>query len=351
MIKVLIVEDSRVVSEYLEFILSSDPEINVIGNVSNGKAAIDFIRIQKPDVITMDINMPIMNGLEATRLIMCTDPIPIIIVSNSQNTKDRAITLEALETGALSVIEKPSGIGHPMEAEHARKLLSMVKLMAEIKVITRRPSKSLQLTKKNAPTIEGKSLHIEKPTNRKIVVVGVSSGGPQVLQKIFSSLTTKFPLPILVVQHIANGFLEGLVGWLDSSLSIPVQVAKQNETILSGHIYFAPNNYQMGIGSNGKIILSENQGQGGIFPSVAHLFSSVEMTFGAQSIAILLTGMGKDGATELRRLRDTGALTIAQDKESSMIYGMPGVAAELDAADYILNTDQIAELLVGMEDA
>jgi two-component system chemotaxis response regulator CheB len=349
MIKVLIVEDSRVVSEYLQYVLSFEPEISVIGNVSNGKAAIEFVSEHKPDVITMDVNMPIMNGLEATRVIMSTNPVPIIIVSGSQNTKDVAVSLEALAAGALSVVEKPAGIGHPQETEQRKKLISMIKLMAEVKVITRKPSKRVHVTKNQIPQKTGFALTNENLINRKIVAIGVSTGGPQVLQKIFSKLTSKFPCPILVVQHITTGFLEGLVTWLITTTKIPVYIATQNETMLPGHIYFAPNNYQMGVKGFGKIVLTENEANNGICPSVAHFFNSVEKEYGNKAIAIILTGMGRDGAVELKQLREAGALTIAQDKESALIYGMPGVAAEINAADFFLNTEQIAELLLKME--
>jgi len=349
MIKVLIVEDSRVVSEYLQYILSFEPEISVIGNVSNGKAAIEFVEKNKPDVITMDVNMPIMNGLEATRIIMSTNPVPIIIVSATENTKDVAVSLEALAAGALSVIEKPAGIGHPQETEERKKLISMIKLMAEVKVITRKPSKSIQISKNKTPQKTGFTPNFENLYNRKIVAIGVSTGGPQVLQKIFSNLTSKFPCPILVVQHITTGFLDGLVNWLNSATSIPVHIATQNETLSPGHIYFAPNNFQMGVKGFGKIILTENEANNGICPSVAHLFNSVEKEYGNKAIAIILTGMGRDGAVELKQLREAGALTIAQDKESALIYGMPGVAAEINAADFILNTEEIVDFLLKME--
>lgn len=349
MIKVLIVEDSRVVSEYMQYILSFEPEISVIGNVSNGKAAIEFVNKNKPDVITMDVNMPIMNGLEATGIIMSTNPVPIIIVSGIQNTKDVSVSLEALAAGALSVIEKPAGINHPQETEQRKKLISMIKLMAEVKVITRKPSKSVQVGKNQILKKTGFTPNSENLNNRKIVAIGVSTGGPQLLQTIFSKLTSKFPCPILVVQHITTGFLDGLVNWIDSTTTIPVHIATQNETLLPGHIYFAPNNYQMGVKATGKIALSENGANNGICPSVAHLFESVEREYGNMAIAIILTGMGRDGAVELKQLREAGALTIAQDKESAMIYGMPGVAADINAADFILNTQQIVDLLIKME--
>lgn len=356
MVKVLIVEDSRVVSEYLYYILSSDPKIQVIGNVSNGKQAIDFLRENKPDVITMDIDMPVMDGLEATRRIMSTTPVPIIVVTASRNAREVQTTMEALAAGALSVIEKPAGIGHPKEEEQREKLVTMVKIMAEVKVVTRRPHPIRKPVSIPAitpatgrPAGRKREPSIADFSKKKIVAVGLSSGGPTVLQTIFSKITEKFPLPIVVVQHITEGFLEGLVNWLGRIVMIPIHVAAEDETILPGHIYFAPDKHQMGLDNPGKIKLSKCKKKKNLCPSVAHLFSSIVNAYGKYSIAIILTGMGKDGAKELKMLRDAGSITIAQDKKSSLVHGMPGVAIKSGATDYVLNPEEIADILKEIE--
>ncbi|MBI9052903.1 MAG: chemotaxis-specific protein-glutamate methyltransferase CheB [Bacteroidales bacterium] len=347
MIKVLIVEDSRVVSEYLNYILSSDPEIQIVGNVSNGRQAIEFLKKKKPDVITMDIDMPIMDGLEATRIIMSTTPVPIIIVTASRNAKEVSISMEALAAGALSVEEKPRGIGHPDEEFQARKLIKIVKLMSEIKVVTRK----FYMINKSESKLDVKiSKHTIGDLNKKkIVVVGSSSGGPLVLQKIFSKITQEFPYPILVVQHIAVGFIDGLINWLRNTLLIPIQVATDNEVLKSGHIYFAPDHHQMGVSNSGKINLDKSDSYNGLCPSVAYLFKSVAEEYGKHAIGIILTGMGSDGANELKILKDAGSITIAQDKESSIVHGMPGVAIRLNAANYIMNPVEISDVLLNIE--
>ena len=211
MIKVLIVEDSKVASEYLQFILGADPSIQVIGIVGNGKLALEFLENNRPDVITMDIDMPVMNGLEATRHIMAIYPTPIIIVSASRNTSNTRIAMEALAAGALSVISKPKGMGHPDENEEIKKLITMVKLMSEIKVLTRRhPPKPIvterSVTKTTWPDIA--SL-----TKKKLIVIGVSSGGPPVLKQIFSGITSNFPIPILVVYTVSRVWHFTELGW------------------------------------------------------------------------------------------------------------------------------------------
>ena len=347
MVTVLIVEDSKVVSEYLEYIYTQDPEIKVIGNVRNGKEAIEFLVKKKPDVITMDIDMPVMDGLEATRRIMAKTPIPIVIVTASRNAREMKTSMEALASGALSIIEKPLGIGHKNEEKRRDKMIAMIKIMSEVKVITRKPqkwakTKVVHLTGKSAPSIKVLS-------QKKIIAIGVSSGGPEVLKRIFSGISDQFPIPILVVQHIADGFLEGMVDWLNSSTLIPIQVAKDQEVILPGHIYFGPNNYQIGIHGKKRIKLIKGDGSNNLCPSVKHLFESILIGYREESIALLLTGMGDDGSKELKNLHDAGAATICQDEKSALVFGMPGVAVRMGAADYIMNPDQIGVVLSEIE--
>ncbi len=347
MVNVLIVEDSRVVSEYLYYIFSKDPQIQVVGNVSNGRMAVDFLRDHKPDVITMDIDMPIMNGLEATRIIMSTNPVPILIVTASRNAQEVSTSIEAMAAGALAVIEKPVGIGHPKEEELAGRLLNMVKLMAGVKVVKR---------KAKAPAAAPRNPAVPRPglmpgTLRipEVVAIGVSSGGPQALQKVFAGISAKFPSPILVVQHIAAGFLDGLVNWLGNSAQIPLKIAEDGEKLLSGQVYFAPDHHHMCVTRNGRIQLLKASVNGGICPSVANLYKSVNEVYGNAACGIILTGMGSDGAQELKYMEESGALTIAQSKESSLIFGMPGVAVQLGAARYVLDAEEIGSVLVEME--
>ncbi|MBI9069596.1 MAG: chemotaxis-specific protein-glutamate methyltransferase CheB [Salinivirgaceae bacterium] len=346
MIKVLIVEDSRVVSEYLEFILSNDPAIEVIGNVSNGKAAIDFIENQKPDIITMDVDMPIMNGLEATRIIMSTNPIPIIVVTASRNSLEMNITMEALAAGALSVIDKPLGIGHQNEQERTEKLLSMVKVLSEVKVIRRIPKKNNKIAIQPSVKLQ---ISFKKFNNKKIVAVGISSGGPHVLERIFSKITSDFPYPIVVVQHITEGFIDGLAKWLNGLLQIPVHLAKLNESLLPGNMYFAPDKHHMQIRSLKVKLVTCGYEPGKLCPSVEQLFHSLSLNHAPDTIAMIMTGMGKDGAEELKLLREAGAITIAQNKESSLVHGMPGEAIKIGAAEYVLSPDEIANLLFEIE--
>jgi two-component system chemotaxis response regulator CheB len=349
-VKVLIVEDSPTVSLYLEYLLNSDPEIEVIGNVSNGKLAIEFVKKNKPDIITMDIDMPLMNGFDATRIIMSTTPVPIIIVTASRNAKKQNISMDALAAGALTVIQKPDDIKSDIETDQNKKMVSMVKIYSEVKVIQRRYSPRIEKIE-NPVTNVRKTITptVNRLQSRRYLAIGISTGGPEVLKKLFDSISEKFPLPIVVVQHITEGFLESMVVWLDTSSKVKIKVASHGERLLPGYVYFAPNQFQMGVRHN-KIELQKPDSKIKICPSAEHLFRSLLAENAHQTIAMLLTGMGSDGAKELKLLKDAGALTIAQDKESSLVYGMPEKAINLNGANYVLNPSQIIQILQNIED-
>lgn len=342
MIKVLIVEDSQVVQALLEHILTSDPEILVIGKVANGLEAIDFLADgNKPDVITMDIHMPKMNGFEATRQIMETKPVPIVIISASWNPEDVEKTFQALAAGAVAVLEKPMGLSHPNYDKMARNIVETVRAMSEVKVIRRwaqtrpRPQQPVQLDE----------TAVRRSREIRCVAMGVSTGGPSALQTIFSRLPADFAAPILVVQHITEGFLPGMVEWLQKNTNLKVLIAEQGQTPLAGNVYFAPDGLQMGIDQDGRIALREEIPEHGSCPSVSYLLRSVANVYGAQAIGVLLTGMGKDGARELKLLHEKGGITIAQDKDSSVVHGMPGEAIRLGGVTHILSPDEIAAVL------
>jgi len=345
MIKVLIVEDSPTVLNHLEFILNSDPGIKVIGKAKNGKKAIDYLeKHPKPDVVVMDIHMPEMDGIEATYRIMATRPVPIIIISNTANIKEKRISFRAIDAGAVTLFGKPDGVNSPKYKEDAKKFIEIVKLMSEVKVV-RRWTRLIE-KKEFTSVIQSKVIEKEKAEEIKIVAIGVSTGGPSVLQQILSLLPRDFPVPVLIVQHIAEGFLHTMVEWLSKISVLPLHIPVDGEEILSGHIYFAPENYHMGIRNKSKIILENNGKENNVCPSVSYLFRSIKKNFQANAVGVLLTGMGKDGAYELKLMKEEGATTIIQDKESSTVYGMPGAANELNAATLILSPQEIAETLV-----
>ncbi|MFI5329634.1 MAG: chemotaxis-specific protein-glutamate methyltransferase CheB [Desulfobaccales bacterium] len=336
-IKVLVVEDSPVVRDLLSYILSSEPGIQVIGAVATGEEAIRAAARLRPDLITMDVNMPGINGYEATRRIMETCPAPIIIVSASYDPQDLAKTFQAVEAGALTFLPPPLGIGHPEFRGRADELIRTIKLMSEIKVVRRWPKSP----PKPAPRIEVKP----SPKKIEVLALGASTGGPLVLKTILEGLGAGFPVPVLMVQHMSPGFVTGLAEWLQQSARFPVRVARDGEQILPGQAYLAPDGLHMGVDRFGRIELSNQAPVNGMRPAISSLFRSVTASYGPSAVGILLTGMGADGAAEMAVMKEKGAITIAQDKESSVVHGMPGEAIKLGAAVYILAPEKIAELL------
>jgi two-component system chemotaxis response regulator CheB len=341
----LVVEDSSSVREFLVYLFASDQEIQVIGTANNGEEALVAVKDKKPDVITMDIHMPKMDGYTATRAIMESFPTPIVIVTGSSSAKEMATTISALEAGALAVIKRPMGIGHPDHAATARELIQTVKLMSEVKVIRR-------WAQRRAPAPEGLKPIAQEPVpvarDVRLVAIGLSTGGPPVLQQLLSKLPKDFYIPIIIVQHIAQGFTEGFAQWLAESTGFSVSVARNGELMQPGHAYVAPNGFQTTVDGRGRIALQNGVPESGHLPSVSCLFRSVATAYGSSAVGILLTGMGKDGAVELGLMKAKGAVTIVQDKESSVVHGMPGEAIELGAASYVLSPDKIAAVLANL---
>ncbi len=344
MIKVLVVEDSPVVREFLVRILGADPSIQVIGTANDGEQALEAVARKRPDVITMDIHMPKLDGLEATRRIMETYPTPIVIVSGRTDPREVATTFRAMEAGAVAVLRLPAGIGHPEHEASARELVQTVRLMSEVKVVRRWPKAGRQ--PELAPPAQAQRAQVEAKV--KVIAIGASTGGPPVLQTILAALPQDFPLPILIVQHMAAGFTQGFVQWLAQTSSLPVHLAMHDEYIRPGHVYVAPDEFQMRVERSGKIVLTKDEPENGLRPSVSYLFRSVAEVYGRDAVAGLLTGMGRDGAEELKLLRDGGATTFAQDKESSVVHGMPGEAIKLDAATFILLPEKIPAVLTNL---
>ncbi|MBL7049547.1 MAG: chemotaxis-specific protein-glutamate methyltransferase CheB [Nitrospira sp.] len=342
MIRVLIVDDSRVTADYLASILNSDPDIEIMDIATSAEEAFRAVRKYKPDVITMDIVMPVMDGFQATLKIMQTDPTPIVIVSNYLQDDEVHMIFTAMEAGALAVIEKPRGHGHPDFIQNSEKLIQMVKLMSEVKVVRRLPIPE----NKSGTDLPAEDMRVlDDHTKVQAVVIGASTGGPVVLQTILSKLPNDFPVPVLIVQHITAGFLKGFQDWLSQTAGPVVHVAVNGQELLPGHVYIAPDNYHMEIGKNGRIILSDEPADNGLKPSVSYLFRTALQFYGSQLVGVLLTGMGVDGAKDLKAMKDSGCITIAQDETSSVVHGMPGEAVKLDGASFVLPPDKIVTLL------
>ena len=343
-IRVLVVEDSIVVGEFLNHILNSDPAIRVVGMVRNGKEALQAVKNLRPDVLTMDINMPVMDGYEATRRIMETDPLPIVIVSVSVDPREVGCTFRALEAGALAAVQKPAGIGHPEYRQTANNLVQAVKLMSEIKVVRRWP-----IQNKKEPSIAPiPSIERYGPGGNgiEVIAMGASTGGPGVIKTILSQLPEGLPATVLIVQHISPGFILGFADSLSYSCKLPVRVAADGEALEAGHVYLAPDGLQMGVGANCRIKLADSPPEDGVRPSISYLFRTVARVFGAKAAGVVLTGMGRDGADGLKSMKENGAVTIAQNEASCVVFGMPAEAIRNKAATHVFSPDQIASFLV-----
>jgi two-component system chemotaxis response regulator CheB len=341
-IGVLIVDDSAVAREFLAHTLESDPGIRVAGMACNGKEALAWMERHKPDVVLMDIQMPVMNGLETTRRIMQTNPVPVIIVSSSWNKEDVEKTFQALETGAVAAMEKPAGLKNPATPLLAAELLRTIRLMAGMPLVRRWASTPVVPPRPATPPPPPPP---EKSPIR-LVAIGASTGGPPVLQALLGALSPRLPVPLVIVQHIAPGFLSGMAEWLEKTTHYPVGIPKNGEPMLPGRAYLAPDGFQMGVRKEGTILLNDAPRENSLKPSVSFLFRSVAREFGEKAAGVLLTGMGKDGADELLSMRQAGGITFAQDKESSIVHGMPGEAIALGGACFIKPPLEIARHLM-----
>jgi two-component system chemotaxis response regulator CheB len=344
-IKVLVVEAFNAVRMSMVHLLNSDSRIVVIGAARNGREALQFLSRRRPDVILIDIQMPQIDGLEVTRRIMETQPVPIIICNGDPGPCDASIAAKLLEAGAVALVDGPMGAAPKDFQTSADHLLQTLKLMSEVKVVHRWPR--ARPNSVGAPILRPPPL-VPCRECIQFVGIGASTGGPPVLQTILQGLPRDFPIPILVVQHITPGFLDGLVDWLHRTTGICVHIAQHATSPVPGHVYLAPDDHHMTVDMGGRIVLSREEPCGGLRPSVSHLFFSLANTCGPNAVGVLLSGMGKDGASELKRMRDRGATTIVQDRQTSIVHGMPGEAIALGAAGCVLPADQIAPALLAL---
>ncbi len=341
MIHVLIVDDSLTTREYLKQIIGSDPELTVIGEARDGQEALKLVEQKRPHVIVMDIMMPRLNGYEATRAIMERWPTPIIINSELVTPGQTEIVFQAMKAGAVAVCQKPTGLGRPDTEDLVEKFLRMIKLMSEVKVVR------LLYPKKKTPSSDVfYDPAIKEIQSRiEIIAIGASTGGPPVLQTILSGLNPHFTIPIIVVQHIAAGFLEGMVAWLSKETPLRLKIPKTGDRIEPGHVYFCPEDHQMEITPSKHFMITKIDAHTTVKRPITYLFNSIAKIYGENAAGVLLTGMGNDGAHGLIEMKSKGALTVAQNKETSVVFGMPCEAMNLNAATYILSPVEIASFL------
>ena len=332
MIRVVIAEDSAVVRELLVNILQSDPEIAVVGTAKDGIEAVTMAEELHPDVITMDIRMPKMDGVEATRVIMEQAPTRIVIVSASVDQAESRPAFEAIKAGALTLVEKPHGLHHKDYQAIKNNLVKTIKIMSHVKVVTRWRSRGN----------EGAAGQNRK-VSTKLIAIGASTGGPAALSHILKDLPADLPVPIVIVQHMTPGFGPAFATWLDSESPMPVRITQMGEEIRPGSVYIAPDKYHLGIDKTGKAVLSTQiLSYNSHRPSINYMFETVAKSYGAKGLGVLLTGMGEDGALGLREIKSAGGKTIVQDERSCVVFGMPKSAIAIGAADKVVPLDKIA---------
>lgn len=343
-IRVLLIEDCGADAGTLARVLNSDPQIQVVKSTRTGRGALQFLADHAADVALLDIQTPAANGFETTRTIMETSPLPIILCDGGGDARASATMFRSMEAGAVACVEKPPPANHREFNERSACLLRTVKLMSEIKVVHRwRRSR-----KSSADDVAAASCKANVRNPIKCIGIGASTGGPPVLQTILAALPRDFAVPLLIVQHIAPGFLSGLAEWLAQTTGMKIHIAAHGLRVEPGQAYLAPDGLHMTIDPGGFIRLNRDEPDNGLRPSVNHLFRSLADGCGPGAVGVLLTGMGKDGAAELKRMRDRGAVTIAQDQETSIVHGMPGEAIALGAATYVFSPDRIAPALAAL---
>lgn len=351
-IRVLLVDDSALARLHVRHAIEMAPDMQVVGAAANGLDAVLLAKQVKPDVITMDLDMPGVDGYAATRSIMETAPIPIVVVSGLSDVTAKAVTMRALEAGAVAVLARPPALSHPEYARSCSELQDTIRACSEVRLVRRYRPKGTRSGAQPTPMVspgQGEQVREQvRLTHRAVVAIGASTGGPVAILELLKGLPAHFPLPICVVQHIAAGFTESMAQWLDRALAIDVAVAASGEQLRPGRVLLAPHGSHMVVHGAGQIRLVDAAPEHGMIPSVSTLFRSVAQNFGAQSVGALLTGMGADGAAELGQLRRAGAATFAQDAASSLVFGMPGEAVQLGAAVHVLPPAAIAAELCRM---
>lgn len=339
MLDVLVVDDSPTARRLLVHLIESDPELRLAGEAADGAQAIALAERLRPHVITMDIRMPNVDGLEATRRIMERVPSPIVVVSAAL-PHDQALSFRALEAGALAVLAKPGG---PGVGAQAAELVRTVKTMAGVKVIQRRPRRE---------PVGGDGIDEQRPVGDAlprervdVVAVAASTGGPAALGTIVSGLPPELPVPVLVVQHISPGFEAGLASWLDGLTPLRVGMAESGRPLRAGELLLAPSHHHLGVSPAGRVVLSSAEPVGGHRPAATWLFQSVAAAYGQHALGLVLTGMGQDGADGLVALSSAGSCVVAQDEASSLVASMPSAAVRRGVVDHVIPLETISGLI------
>lgn len=344
-IRVLIVDDSPVIRDILALMLKDAKDILTIGQAEDGMDALRMVARLTPDVITMDIRMPRLSGLDAIRQIMQKWPTPIVVVANSIYDADYNISFKAIEAGALTVVEKPRGLTTSDYNTIQSQLISAVRMVSGLKVVAHWPSAPMSPLALQVLPFSLQNRLIQ------VIAIAASTGGPGVLKQILSQLPQDFAFPMVVVQHITAGFVDHMVSWLNSEVKIKVAVAKAGDRLEPGTVLIAPTGRHLIVTPAGLIAIEDTPPIQGQRPSANRLFQSLAQTYRASTVGIILTGMGDDGADGIEALGKTGAHIIAQNEQTSVVFGMPAQAIQRGVVDEVLSPDEIARTLIALHKA
>jgi two-component system chemotaxis response regulator CheB len=346
--RVLIVEDSAFMRKVLENIFSADPQLQIAGHAKDGREAVALAESLKPDVITMDINMPHVDGLQATAQIMTTNPRPIVVVS-SESKEGASSTLKALELGAIEFVAKPSGAVDLDMQSVREELLRKVKMASKVRVV-RTASRLAATLQSGAPATAPVSrpapaarlASAQGEQRFPVVVLAASTGGPATVMRLAPGFTKEFPGAVILVQHMPASFTRQYAAQLAEFTEIPVKEAENGETLQPGNFYICPGGQHLKVNPLGRIQLDAATGRiNGYLPNIDVTMETVAVFAGALSIAAVLTGMGADGAQGAKAIKKAGGLVLAQDEATSVIFGMPAEAIKLEVVDQVLGIDDI----------
>ena len=338
-VRVLVVDDSAVTREVLTSLLNSDPEIRVIGQASTGAEAVEMTATMRPDLVTMDLMMPGMDGMEATRRIMARHPTPVLFLSSYFDKEGTYSRADAIAAGALDVVEKPALMPDWRWHNAAGKLVQKVKSLSKVPVVAH-----IHGARKLLAQEASQAASFAGPAS-DVVVIGASSGGPRVIEALLSSLPSTYALGVIVIQHMTDGFTTSMLRWLQDRCALPIKVAAEGDAVVPRRVLFTPETLHLVVGLGGRVHLADTEPVNGHRPSIDVTFQSVAKVYGARAAGVLLTGMGSDGARGLLSIRMAGGVTMVQDEASCAIFGMPRAAIELGAAQQIMPPNGIIRSL------
>lgn len=346
-IRVLIVDDSALVRRVLRQLLSSAPDIEIVAAAADGAEAVALTESLRPDIITMDVMMPGVSGYEAVEQIMAHCPTPILVLSSVVDPNDKTAAGPLLAAGALEVMAKPALHSGTAGAQARDELIRKIRLLSKVRVIThvRGRQQGGQRAGNSSPPPNGSG---GSGSERRLVAIAASTGGPYAVRQVLQQLPSDFPVPIILVQHIAYGFAQGLADWFDKITPLTVRLGQTGDPLTAATVLVAPEGAHMLVGADERIVLSDAPPVHSLRPSADLAFASVARVFGAKAVGVILTGMGQDGAVGMKAMREAGAWTIAQDEASCTIYGMPRAAMEMGAACEEVALEKIAERLVAL---